>query len=162
MPVIKKQVKPIDQQLEYESRRYLALAYHQFCLYRRFWHKQMWNHEKKVQNGISGLSSTWNCTYRFKLKKFSFAFLKFTMWYCIQHCLKYPKNMHCLYALIAMILLWQVHCGLVMATLWNRAGHYIFALWFLLSFFFFFSPNLSRRRLDVYHTSTHGVALVRI
>jgi len=26
----------------------------------------------------------------------------------------------------------------------------------------FFSPNLSRRRLDVYHTSTHGVALVRI
>ena len=35
---------------------------------------------------------------------------------------------------------------------------------FLLSFFFFFysSPNLSGRRLDVYHTSTHGVALVRI
>jgi len=31
------------------------------------------------------------------------------------------------------------------------------------SFFFFFSsPNLSRRRLDVYHTSTHGVALVPI
>jgi len=34
-------------------------------------------------------------------------------------------------------------------------------------FFFFFllflsSPNLSRRILDVYHTSTHGVALVRI
>ena len=26
----------------------------------------------------------------------------------------------------------------------------------------FSSPNLSRRRLDVYHTSTHGVALVRI
>jgi len=26
----------------------------------------------------------------------------------------------------------------------------------------FFSPNLSGRRLDVYHTSTHGVALVRI
>jgi len=34
---------------------------------------------------------------------------------------------------------------------------------FLLSFFFFFSShNLSGRRLDVYHTSTHGVALVRI
>jgi len=30
------------------------------------------------------------------------------------------------------------------------------------SFFFFSSPNLSSRRLDVYHTSTHGVALVRI
>jgi len=27
---------------------------------------------------------------------------------------------------------------------------------------FLSSPNLSRRRLDVYHTSTHGVALVRI
>jgi len=25
----------------------------------------------------------------------------------------------------------------VMATLWNRAGHYIFAMWFLLSFLFF-------------------------
>jgi len=31
------------------------------------------------------------------------------------------------------------------------------------SFFFLFSsPNVSRRRLDVYNTSTHGVALVRI
>jgi len=27
---------------------------------------------------------------------------------------------------------------------------------------FFSSPNLSGRKLDVYHTSTHGVALVRI
>jgi len=53
-----------------------------------------------------------------------------------------------------------------MAALWNRAGHYIFALWFLSLFFFllFSSPNLSGRRLDVYHrpTSTHGVTLVRI
>jgi len=51
-----------------------------------------------------------------------------------------------------------------MATLWNRAGHDIFALWFL-SFFvllFLSSPNLSSHRLDVYHTSTHGVALVQI
>jgi len=51
-----------------------------------------------------------------------------------------------------------------MAALWNRAGHYIFALWFLLFSFFlllslFSSPNLSGRRLDIYHTSTHGVAL---
>jgi len=50
-----------------------------------------------------------------------------------------------------------------MAALCNRAGHYIFALWFLLSSIFFFSsPNLSRCKLDVYHTSTHGVALVRL
>jgi len=53
-----------------------------------------------------------------------------------------------------------------MAALCNRE-HYIFALWFLsifyLSSIFLFSlPNLSGHRLDVYHTSTHGVALVRI
>ena len=54
-------------------------------------------------------------------------------------------------------------CILVMAALWNRAGHYIFAHDFYLSFFYLFSsPNLSDRRLAVYHTSTHGVALVRI
>jgi len=33
---------------------------------------------------------------------------------------------------------------------------------FFLSSIFFSSPNLSRHRLDVYHTSTHGVALLRI
>ena len=49
-----------------------------------------------------------------------------------------------------------------MVSLWNRARHYIFALWFLFIFFFFSSPSLSGRRLDVYHTATHGVALVRI
>ena len=51
-----------------------------------------------------------------------------------------------------------------MVALCNRADHYIFMLWFVLSFFFplFFSPNLSGRRLDVYHTLAHGVALVRI
>jgi len=48
-----------------------------------------------------------------------------------------------------------------MAALCSRCGHYIFVLWFL-SFFFYSSPNLSGRRLDVYHTSAHGVALVRI
>ena len=48
-----------------------------------------------------------------------------------------------------------------MVALCNRADHYIFMLWFVLLLSFFFpSPNLSRRRLDVYHTSTHGVALV--
>jgi len=29
-------------------------------------------------------------------------------------------------------------------------------------FLFFSSPNLSGHRWDVYHTSTHGVALVQI
>jgi len=49
-----------------------------------------------------------------------------------------------------------------MAALRSRCGHYIFALWFLLLSFFFSSPNPSRSKLDVYHTSTYGVALVRI
>jgi len=51
-----------------------------------------------------------------------------------------------------------------MAALRSKCGHYIFALLFLLllSSFFLSSTNLSRRRLDVYHTSTHAVALVRI
>jgi len=47
-----------------------------------------------------------------------------------------------------------------MAALWNRAGHYIFTLWFLLSSSSSSSSNLSRCRLDVYHTSIHGVALL--
>jgi len=46
----------------------------------------------------------------------------------------------------------------------SRCGHYIFTCWFfyLLSVFLFSSPNLSRRRLDVCHASTHDVALVQI
>jgi len=56
----------------------------------------------------------------------------------------------------------------VLLLLWSPYGigqTIIFSscrLFFLSSFFFFSSPNLSRRRLDVCHTSTHGVALVRI
>jgi len=53
---------------------------------------------------------------------------------------------------------------IIMVALWNRADHYIFILWFLLIylFSFFSSPNLSRRRVDVCHTCTHRMALVRI
>ena len=66
------------------------------------------------------------------------------------------KDAHNIYPIYWLFLLF------VMAALCNRAGHYIFALWFLSSSFFFSSPNLSGRRLDVYHTSAPGVALVRI
>jgi len=49
----------------------------------------------------------------------------------------------------------------VMVALCNRVDHYIFFP--VISIFVFFSsPDLSSRRLDVYHTSTHDVALVRI
>jgi len=51
---------------------------------------------------------------------------------------------------------------LLMVALWNRADHYIFMLRFVLSSSSFFSsPNLSRHRLDVYHTSAHGVVLCK-
>jgi len=53
-----------------------------------------------------------------------------------------------------------------MVALCNKADHYIFILFLSSSFFFFLllfsSPNLSGRKLDVYHTLVHGVALVRI
>ena len=52
--------------------------------------------------------------------------------------------------------------ALFMAALWNRAGHYIFVLWVSSIFYLFSSPILSRSRLDVYHTYTYGVVLVRI
>jgi len=49
-----------------------------------------------------------------------------------------------------------------MVALCNRADHIYFHPVICSSFFFFSSPNLSGRRLDVCHTSTHGVALMRI
>ena len=52
---------------------------------------------------------------------------------------------------------------LLMATLCTRGALYfcpVISIYRLSSFFS--SPNLSGRRLDVYHTLTHGVALVRI
>ena len=57
----------------------------------------------------------------------------------------------------------QVSDDLFMAALHSRMRTYIFSScgFFFLSFFIS-SPNLSGRTLDVYHTSTHGVALVRI
>jgi len=52
-----------------------------------------------------------------------------------------------------------------MVALCNRADDICFhpvVCSIFLSSFFFSSPNLSRRRLHVCHTSAHGVALVRI
>jgi len=51
--------------------------------------------------------------------------------------------------------------GFLMVALCNRADHIYFHP-VICSFFFFSSPNLSGQRLDVCHTSTHGVALVQI
>ena len=58
------------------------------------------------------------------------------------------------------------HTDLLVLLLWSPyvIGQTIIfsSCFFLLSSSFFSSPNLSGRRLDVYHTLAHGVALVRI
>ena len=90
-----------------------------------------------------------------------------------------------------MVALWNRsdHYIFILSFVYGRhasqdADIYIFILWFFLSSlwspyvigqtiiflpcnfyllsFFFSSPNLTGHRLNVYHTSTHGVALVRI
>ena len=64
--------------------------------------------------------------------------------------------------LLLLLLLLLVLLLLLMVALCNRADQYILPCDFYILSFFLSSPNLSGRRLDVYHTSTHGVALVRI
>jgi len=44
-------------------------------------------------------------------------------------CLNQPHLFHCIYVVTVTTV--------VMAALWNKAGHYIFALWFLLLSSFF-------------------------
>ena len=65
------------------------------------------------------------------------------------------------YSLTIYILYCLYLLFLFMAAICNRAGHMYFHP-VVRSSFFLSLPNLSRRRLDVYHTSTNGVALVRI
>jgi len=74
------------------------------------------------------------------------------------------------YSLLTLVLLMLSNDQRVLLSLWSPyvIGQAIIFLpcdfYLLSSFFLFFlsSPNLSRRRLDVCHTSTHGVALVQI
>ena len=67
-----------------------------------------------------------------------------------------------------LLLLFYCACFFSIAAVYmvNKVGYIIFLPcgFFLLSSFylFFLTYNLSGRRLDVYHTSTHDVALVRI
>jgi len=55
-------------------------------------------------------------------------------------------------------LLWPLY-GIGYAIIFSFCGFFLLSSFFLL---LFSSPNHSGRRLDVYHTSTHGVAPVRI
>jgi len=51
--------------------------------------------------------------------------------------------------------------SMIMVALWNRADHYIFALWFLLSLYLSFFRRLILAVAD-WMSATRGVALVRI
>ena len=68
-------------------------------------------------------------------------------------CLLWPRSP---ISATAELLLWSPY-GIGQTIIFSCCG-----LFFLLLLLLFSSPNLSRRRLDVCHTSTHGVALVRI
>jgi len=57
----------------------------------------------------------------------------------------------------AELLLWPPY-GIKQAIIFLPCGFFLL----LPSIFLFPSPNPSGRRVDVYHTSTHGVALVQI
>ena len=56
----------------------------------------------------------------------------------------------CFFPLVQLRLFCSCVVCFFMAALHSRCGHYVFVL--LLSFSFFSSPNLSSRRLNVYHT----------
>ena len=85
------------------------------------------------------------------------------VFYCHLDSLDLIKAKTAVACLLFLCIVYDCLYMLFMATLCNRAGCYIFALWFLSFFLYLFSlPNLSGRRLDVCRTSTHGVALVRI
>ena len=60
---------------------------------------------------------------------------------------------------VLVFYLWSPY-GIGRPYIFSSCDFYLSSFFLLLSFFS--SPNLSGHRLDLYHTSTHGVALVRI
>ena len=140
-----------------------------FCVTRYF--IEFGTFRRALRNGKGG----WRC----RRKKFTFAIsspdeflvvhggtwqVKLYSWSLVNTC--QPRHFRDKCRTHSRPIAYKITNVLFMVVLCNRADHYIFTLWFLsfffLSFFFFSSPNLSGRRLDVYHTYTHGVALVRI
>jgi len=106
-----------------------------------------------VARGRIKKTGTWTVTQRNKGTQYTHTYIQ----YIHTHTYKYTSGIErCSFIFFAVSF---IHHSF-MATLWNKACHYIFVLWFLLSSFFL--AILSRRSLDVYHTCTHDVALVRI
>ena len=94
------------------------------------------------------------------------------IWFCVHwqsvvmlECLVWLLNTT-LNLMTLFILVLRVSRTVFMAALCNRGPLYfcpVISVFYLSSIFFFFSsPNLSGHRLDLYHASTHGVALVPI
>jgi len=65
----------------------------------------------------------------------------------------YSENKISKYFMMYTFLLWPPY-GIGQAIIFLPYAFFFYLL--------FSSPNLSSRRVDVYHTSTHGVALVRL
>ena len=77
-----------------------------------------------------------------------------------QYFLDVPVNVSCV---VFYLCLSFKRTELIMAALWNRADHYIFILWFLLSIFYlFFLTQSQRSQSGCLPYFTHGVALVHI
>jgi len=74
---------------------------------------------------------------------------------CYRQSIIIPNNTMPLF-FVLLFLLWPPYV-IGQAIIFSPCGFFL-----LSSFIFFSSPNLSGRRLAIYHTSTHGVALVRI
>jgi len=77
--------------------------------------------------------------------------------YCKTKCAKCTKRCQCCHTAKLRITS-LIALRLIMVALCNRADHIYFHA-VVCSYFFFSSPNLSRRRLDVRHTSTQWCGL---
>ena len=83
--------------------------------------------------------------------------VKFAFSAFLSHSPLFPSPILSAMDLLRMFTIWPPY-GIGQAIIFLSCGFF----YYLPSSFLFSSPILSRRRLDVYHTSTHGVALVRI
>ena len=93
------------------------------------------------------------------LNGFSISLLFFYFWQLL------PMKHHVIIQTFFKIKLCSFTGAVIMAALCSRGAIIILPCsFFLLSIFYLFlsSPNLSGRRLEICHTSTHGMALVRI
>jgi len=113
-------------------------------------------HMKKLWDDASKCDTVW-CLCDVTIvsnERSSFAFAVYTSTMCSANNIMQGLTMMFKLTTNWPLLLWPPY-GIGQAIIFSCCGFY-------LSSIFFSSPNLNGRRLDVYHTSKHGVALVRI